>query len=289
MAYRITTDSTVDLTPERMQELGVPFAMLHVLLDGKDLPDDMKESSALYIYNAMREGHAPTTAQATVESFLEIWEPILKAQDDVLYIAFPSVLSGTINSALVAKEQLLERYPERRIEIVDSACASSGEGMLLELAVRLKNSGLGFDECLRAVEKLKLRIHHWFTVDDLVYLRRGGRISGAAATIATLLSIKPILTVTPEGRLVSHDKIKGRRAAIKKLVKLLEENINLEDTPFVNICHADSRVEAQQLMELITERFPGMDVRIYSVGAVIGAHAGPGTLAVFFVGPERKN
>ncbi len=289
MAYQITSDSTVDLTPERMQELGVPFVMLHVLLNGKDFPDDMKEESAHRIFNAMREGHSPTTAQATVENFLEIWEPILKAEEDILYIAFPSVLSGTINSALVAREQLLELYPQRRIEILDSACASSGEGMLLEHAVMLKNNGLGFEECLAAVEKLKQRIHHWFTVDDLVYLRRGGRVSGAAATIATLLSIKPILTVTPEGKLVSQDKIKGRRAAIKKLFKHLEDNINVDDTHFVNICHADARVEAQQLMELITERYPGMDVRIYSVGAVIGAHAGPGTLAVFFVGSPRRN
>lgn len=286
-AYRITTDSTVDLNLERMEELKVPFVSLHLMLEGKDILDDMKLESAMMLYNAMREGKMGTTSQATVESFLELWEPMLQAGEDILYIGFSSALSGTVNSALIARGQLAERYPDRHILIVDSLCASAGEGMLLEHAVELQKSGLDIDACYKAVEELKLRVNHWFTVDDLTYLRRGGRVSGAAALFATLLSIKPVMDVSNEGKLIPREKVKGRRAAIKRMYEHLCEKIDVAASTFVNISHSDCIADAKYLMEIIKERFPKMIVRIYSVGAVIGSHSGPGTLALFFLGTPR--
>lgn len=286
-AYRITTDSTVDLNLERMEELGVPFVSLHLMLEGKDILDDMESESAMSLYNAMREGKMGTTSQATVESFLELWEPMLQTGEDILYVGFSSALSGTVNSALIARGQLAERYPDRRILIVDSLCASAGEGMLLEHAVALQKSGLDIDACYQAVEALKLRVNHWFTVDDLTYLRRGGRVSGAAALFATLLSIKPVMDVNNEGKLTPREKVKGRRAAIKRMYEHLCEKIDVAANTFVNISHSDCIADAEYLMEIIKERFPKMSVNIYSVGAVIGSHSGPGTLALFFLGAPR--
>lgn len=287
--YQITTDSTVDLSPELMQELNIPFVSLHLLLEGEDKLDDMREDSALNLYNAMREGKIGTTSQATVESFLELWEPMLQDGTDILYIGFSSALSGTVNSALIAREQLMERFPERSICIVDSLCASAGEGLLLEHAAQLQKSGLSLDDCHKAVEDLKLRVHHWFTVDDLVYLKRGGRISSAAALFATLLSIKPVMNVSNAGKLIPREKVKGRRAAIKRMAEHLYEKIDLGATKFINISHSDCMEDARHLMELIHERFAQIPVHIYSVGAVIGAHSGPGTLALFFLGAARAD
>ena len=285
--YQITTDSTVDLSPERMQELTIPFVSLHLLLEGEDKLDDMREDSALSLYNAMRAGKSGTTSQATVESFLELWEPMLQAGQDILYIGFSSALSGTVNSALIAREQLAERYPERSVRIVDSLCASAGEGLLVEHAAQLQKSGLTLDDCHKAVEELKLRVHHWFTVDDLVYLKRGGRISGAAALFATLLSIKPVMNVSNAGKLIPREKVKGRRAAIKRMAEHLYEKIEANANPFLNISHADCLEDAHHLVDLIHERFAQIPVHIYSVGAVVGAHSGPGTLALFFLGEPR--
>jgi DegV family protein with EDD domain len=191
--YQITSDSTVDLSPARMQELGVPFVSLHLLLDGQDILDDMKETSALSLYNAMRAGKIGTTSQATVESFLELWEPMLQSGQDILYVGFfSSGLSGTATVRSSRASSFLNGTPSAASALIDSLCASTGEGMLLEHAVALRESGLSLDDCHKAVEALKLRVHHWFTVDDLVYLKRGGRVSGAAATIATLCTSSPL-------------------------------------------------------------------------------------------------
>ncbi len=286
-AYRITTDSTVDLNPARMSELSIPYVALHFLLEGRDIQDDMTEKTAKMLYNAMREGKVSTTSQATVESFVDLWTPILQNGEDILYIGFSSALSGTLNSSLLAKQQLLEKYPERKILIIDSLCASSGEGMLVEHAAALKEGGMGLDELYREIETRKMKVHHWFTVDDLVYLRRGGRVSGAAALFASLLSIKPVMNTNSEGKLIPREKIKGRRGAIKRLYELLVEKIDQTATTFINISHADCYEDAMQLKQLIHEGYPHLPVNIYSVGAVIGSHSGPGTLALFFMGTPR--
>lgn len=288
LTYRITSDSTVDLTPERMEELGVPFVQLHYTFEGKEYPDTMTVESANFLYDEMRNGKVAVTSQATVESFLALWEPMLQVGQDIVYVGFSSALSGTVNSANIAREQLLEKYPERSIYIVDSLCASSGEGMLLEYAVKMQEDGLSAKECYEKLEGMKLRVHHWFTVDDLTYLRRGGRVSKVSAYAAALLNIKPVLNMDHLGRLVPREKVKGRKAAIKKMFQHMCELMDPENL-YANISQADCIEDAKYLVSLIRERFPKMPVRIYSVGSVIGAHAGPGTLALFFLGKLRIN
>ena len=287
MSYRITTDSTVDLSPARLRELDIPYVALHFLLDGKDITDDMTDVTAKMLYDAMRDGKVSTTSQATVESFVDLWTPLLESGEDILYIGFSSALSGTVNSGVLAREQLLEKYPERKIFVVDSLCASSGEGMLVEHAAALKATGMDLEALYEEIEKRKMKVHHWFTVDDLVYLRRGGRVSGAAALFATLLSIKPVMDTNSEGKLIPREKVKGRRAAIKRLYELLVEKIDQSACTFINISQADCYEDALQLKQLISEGYPQLPVNIYSVGAVIGSHSGPGTLALFFMGAPR--
>ena len=287
MSYRITTDSTVDLSPARLRELDIPYVALHFLLEGKDITDDMTDVTAKMLYDAMRDGKVSTTSQATVESFVDLWTPLLESGEDILYIGFSSALSGTLNSSVLAREQLLEKYPERKIFIVDSLCASSGEGMLVEQAAALKASGMDLEALYEDIEKRKMKVHHWFTVDDLVYLRRGGRVSGAAALFASLLSIKPVMDTNSEGKLIPREKVKGRRAAIKRLYELMVEKIDQSACTFINISQADCYEDALQLKQLISEGYPQLPVNIYSVGAVIGSHSGPGTLALFFMGAPR--
>ena len=286
LTYRITSDSTVDLTPERMEELGVPFVQLHYTLEGKEYPDTMTVESANFLYDEMRAGKVAVTSQATVESFMTLWEPMLKDGQDIVYVGFSSALSGTVNSGWIAREQLLESYPERKIYIVDSLCASSGEGLLLEYAVRMQEDGLSAEECYHKLEEMKLRVHHWFTVADLVYLRRGGRVSKVSAAAAALLNIKPVLNMDHLGRLTPREKVKGRKAAIKKMFQHMCDMMDPENL-FANISHADCMDDVKYLISLIREKFPKMPVRAYSVGSVIGAHAGPGTLALFFLGKKR--
>ena len=287
MSFRITTDSTVDLTPMRLDELQVPFASLHLSLDGEELDDDMRPETAQHLYVSMRGGKIGTTSQATVESFLSQWEPMVQAGEDILYIGFSSALSGTVNSATIARQQLLETYPEACIMIVDSLCASAGEGLLLEHACMLRDSGMSCKETYKTIENMKLKVHHWFTVDDLTYLRRGGRVSGASAFVATLLGIKPVMHVNDEGKLIPLEKVKGRRKAIKRLYEHLLEKMDAAATKIVTISQADCIEDAKRLKDMILEKFPMIPVNIYSVGAVIGAHSGPGTLALFFIGKQN--
>ena len=285
--YVIITDSTVDLGKERMQELGVSYVSLSYELEGKEYSDDMSDASALTIYTAMRAGKVVTTSQVVEQTFMDLWEPVLLEQKDILYICFSSGLSGTINSAQIAKDLLLKKYPERRIEVVDSLCASGGEGLLFQMVLGKKEEGLELSQCAAYAEALKLKVIHWFTVGELTYLRRGGRVGAIAATFADVLDIKPVLNVDAEGKLIPREKVKGRRGSIKRLMKHISEGIDLDATPFVHITHADSMADAQYLQDLIQQAYD-LPVYISQVGAVIGAHSGPGTLAVFFIGKEAR-
>ncbi|MCE5235210.1 MAG: DegV family protein [Clostridiaceae bacterium] len=285
--YVITTDSTVDLGAKRMEELGVLFTTLTYFYQGIAYPDDMREESALKIYNAMRGGEVVTTSQANPEQFLALWPEFLDAGKDILYIGFSSGLSGTVNSALLAKQQLEAQYPERRIYIVDSLCASGGEGMFLQHVLLKKEGGATLEECYRFAEALKLRVNHWYTVSELSYLRRGGRVSAAAALFADILGIKPVMNMDDTGHLIPREKVKGRRTAIKRMLEHLAELADIGDNPFFHITHADCMEDAQYLKGMLNERFPSIPVHISMVGAVIGSHCGPGTLALFFIGKPR--
>lgn len=285
--YVITTDSTVDLGTERMQELSVPFVKLFYTFAGEQYQDDMTDASAKRIYDAMRAGAVISTSQAIAEEFIQIWSKILDEGNDVLYIGFSSGLSGTVNSATIAKAELTEKYPERSICIVDSLCASGGEGMLLCHVIDKQSSGASYDECCAFAEDFKNYINHWYTVGDLTYLRRGGRVGATAALVANILGIKPVMNMDDKGHLIVREKIKGRKASIKRIFEHVVNRIDESKTPFFNITHADCLDDALQLKALLNERFPNIPVHISFVGAVIGAHCGPGTLAMFFVGKER--
>lgn len=285
--YVITTDSTVDLGAKRMEELGVRFATLSYFYQGNAYPDDMRDESALKIYSAMRGGEVITTSQANPEQFLAQWPDYLEAGKDILYIGFSSGLSGTVNSALLARQQLEAQYPERKIYIVDSLCASGGEGMFLQHVLLKKEGGATLEECYRFAEAFKLRVNHWYTVSELSYLRRGGRVSAAAALFADILGIKPVMNMDDTGHLIPREKVKGRRTAIKRMLEHLTELADIGDNPFFHITHADCMEDAQYLKGMLNERYPNIPVHISMVGAVIGSHCGPGTLALFFIGKPR--
>jgi DegV family protein with EDD domain len=286
--YIITTDSTVDLPRKRMDELDIPRAYMSYIVGNSEYKDDMTEKSAAFLYELMRDGAAPTTAQVNTEDFLQLWTPLLERELDIVHVGFSSGLSGSTNSAMMAARDLTESYPKRKIYVVDSLCASGGEGYLLTLALEKQKSGAGASECFEYLENIKLRINHWFTVDDLVYLKRGGRVTPTAAFLANLLSIKPVLNVDSEGHLIPQEKVKGRRAAIKRLFEHMCELAVPDENKFVYITHADCENDALYLKSLIEEKFGGAAVSITMIGAIIGAHAGPGTLALFFLGKERE-
>lgn len=285
--FIITSDSTVDLGANRMEEMGVPYATLAYNYQNKEYPDDMSEASAKRIYDAMREGEVITTSQANVEAFLDIWKPALDAGKDILYIGFSSGLSGTVNSALAAAKQLGEEYPERRIEVVDSLCASGGEGMLLQHTLLRQKQGASLSDCLRYAEDNKLNVNHWYTVSELSYLRRGGRVGAVAATFADILNIKPVMNMDDLGHLIPREKVKGRKGSFKRIVEHMQESVVLAENPFFHITHADCLEDAKYLRDLIQAIWPDIPVHISMVGAVIGAHCGPGTVALFFMGKPR--
>ncbi|MDD3920087.1 MAG: DegV family protein [Eubacteriales bacterium] len=286
--YAITCDSTVDLSLTRMQELNVPFAKLSYLFDGVSHPDDMTDDSARYIYQSMLDGKVITTSQPNESAFVAMWEPYLENGQDILHIGFSSALSGSVNSARLAESELRERFPERHILIVDSLCASGGEGMLLQHVLLKRDAGLSLEDNYTWAENNKLRVHHWFTVGSMEYLKRGGRVNPALAFVANILSIKPVMNMDRNGRLIPREKVKGRRASIHRMFEKLEQFIDLEATPFVHITQAECMEDALTLKGLIQDKYPGLPVNISYVGAVIGAHAGPGTLALFFMGNGRE-
>lgn len=287
--YRIITDSTADLTPEMVEELELYVISLCYQLEGKtyrNIPGGVEQSEPDF-YNRLRAGNMSTTSQVNSEEFLAEFEPFLKRGEDVLYIAFSSGLSGTCQSAMIAKKELAEKYPERRVEVFDSLSASMGEGLLVYHAAMLKKSGAGLDEVLAWLKENVLNLCHWFTVDDLNHLKRGGRVSTATALVGTMLGIKPILHVDDEGHLIPMSKVRGRKQSLDALAKKMEETgINpSEQTVFIS--HGDCLEDARYVEQEIKARLGVKKVSLNYIGPVIGAHSGPGTVALFFLGTKR--
>lgn len=285
--YAIFTDSACDLSPEVLEGWGVFCRPLtfHFEGEGKEYPDG--EMKAKDFYDKMREGKIAKTAAVNVEAFIEGFEPLLKEGLDVLHLGFSSGLSSTCNSARIAAEELMEKYPERKIRVVDTLAASAGEGLLLYLVLQKKNAGAALDEAADYAESIKLNLCHWFTVEDLVYLKRGGRISPMVALAGTVLGIKPILHVDNEGHLISISKVRGRKASISALADKYTELALTPKEGTVFISHGDCMADAQSLAAIIEEKHGVKTEIITYVGPVIGAHSGPGTLALFFLGKER--
>jgi DegV family protein with EDD domain len=285
--YVIITDSSCDIMPDLLAKWEVPFVSLTVKFDedaesfgNYDMPFDQ-------FYDRMRKGSVARTAAANMETFKEAFEPYLKQGKDLLYVAFSSGLSTTANSAVMAARELMEAYPGRKVLVEDSFSASAGFGLLVYLTVQEKRKGATLEEAAKFVEDTVPHLCHWFTVDDLVYLKRGGRVSAAKAFVGGLLNIKPVLHMDNPGHLINMFKARGRHASIKALAdKYGELALNPgKDTVFIS--HGDCIEDAKLLEQMLQERYGASVELITYVGPVIGSHSGPGTLALFFLGRER--
>lgn len=290
--FALTCSSTVDMPIEFFRQNDIPFACFHFLMDGKEYPDDCGQSMPFDVfYQKIADGSKPTTSQVTAADYETMWRPLLSAGTDVLHITLSSGLSGTINSALTARDNILPKFPGRRIEIIDSLGASSGYGLLVTYACQMRDGGKSLDEAVKWVEENKLRVHHWFFSTDLSSYYRGGRISRSSAMFGTILHICPLLNMNTEGRLIPREKIRTKKKVINEIVNRMEQHaqggLNYSGKCYISqsACYEDARAVA----DLVEARFPRLDgkVLINSVGTVIGSHTGPGTVALFFLGDDR--
>ena len=287
--FVIVTDSSADLDAGMARELDVRVLPLGFVLEDHtyyNYPDNREMDPHLF-YDRLRRGEVATTNAVNVAQYTETLEPLLQAGQDVLVLAFSSGLSTTYNSSAIAVEELSAKYPERKLYTVDTLCASLGQGLLVWYAAQQRNKGWSIEEVRDWVEEHKLNLCHQFTVDDLHFLKRGGRISAATAMVGSMLHIKPILHVDGEGHLINIGKARGRQASLKALVDRMEETAIDSGSLTVFISHGDCPEDARTVAEMVKERFGVRDVYINYVGPVIGAHSGPGTLALFYMGTER--
>ena len=287
--FVIVTDSSCDLPDELVRKLELHVAPLAFIMGDEtyhNYPDN-REMSPEEFYSRQKQGQMATTNAVNVGQAAEVLEPILQEGRDVLVLAFSSGLSATYDSARLAGEELREKYPERKLFVVDTLCASMGEGLLVWHAGQLKKQGKTIEEVRDWAEENKLHLCHQFTVDDLHFLKRGGRISATTAAVGSMLKIKPVLHVNNEGKLVNIGKARGRKASLNTLVDRMEATAVTPGEQTVFISHGDSLEDAQYVARLVSGRMGVKDIRINYVGPVIGAHSGPGTLALFYLGTER--
>lgn len=284
----IFTDSCCDLPINFIKENNIEVMHLRVNLKGEDIPDDLGESiKHKDFYKLIRNGEMPTTSQVNIGEFQEKFEKYVNDGYSIIYIGFSSALSGCINSARLAMENIKLDNEKADIKIIDTKSASMGLGLLVFYAAKMLKEGKSRDEIVNWIEENKLKVNHWFTVDDLNHLKRGGRISSSVAIVGTILSIKPIMKVDDEGRLVPVSKVKGRKKSIKVLQEKLTEKIVNPKEQTIFISHGDCLEEAEYLKELIINEIKVKDVIINNIGPVIGSHAGPGTIALLFIGDSR--
>jgi DegV family protein with EDD domain len=287
--YVIVTESTTDLTQDLVNELGIKIIPMVFGFENEsylNYPDN-REMDIHKFYERVKAGERSTTALINSKTFEEYFEPILKSGDDILYIGFSSGLSGTYNSSLIAAEELKQKYPDSKIVCIDTLAASMGEGLLVYHAVKLKQQGKDIEQVSQWLMDNRLKLNHWFTVDDLNHLRRGGRISAMTATIGSALNVKPILHVDNEGHLIPVHNVRGRKKSINALLEHMEElSINpQEQTIFIS--HANCLEDAENLANLIRKKLKIKEIILNFIGPVIGSHTGQGTIALFFIGKER--
>lgn len=284
--FVIITDSASDLSPERAKEYGVKLIPLTLTVEGSE-PIADTEADKKKLYAELRAKKSATTSAINYEAALEAIGAEVSAGNDVLYIGFSSGLSSTASTGILVCKELSEQYPDRKVYGVDSLCASLGEGLLVYLAAKKRDSGASIEEVRDYVEDTKLHLCHWFTVDDLFFLKRGGRVSAATAVVGSMLSIKPVMHVDNEGHLINVGKARGRKASLEALVNKMAETAIDPASQTVFICHGDCIEDAEYTANLIRERLGVSDIMIDYTGAVIGSHSGPGTLAIFFLGTHR--
>lgn len=284
----ILTDSCCDLPISYVKENDVKVLPIRVSIDKEEFHDDLGQSLGYHeFYEKIRSGKMPTTSQVTSYNFEEAFRSEVEQGNNVLYIGFSSALSGCVNSARVAKKTIEEEFREADITVIDSLCASLGLGLLVYYAIEMRNNNKSKEEIVSWIEENKLKLNHWFTVDDLNHLQRGGRVSKAAAAFGTILSIKPIMHVDNEGRLIPLTKVKGRKKSIRILMEHMKEKVVNPQDQVVFISHGDCEEEAIWLKKLIIEELKVKDVLINPIGAAVGSHSGPGTMALFFIGNNR--
>lgn len=286
MSYRIVTDSCCDFPADMYEKLNLSMVPLTVLFKGQ-LYENFTDDSLKSIYDGLRAGEAASTSAVNPETWSTALEPILQNGEDILVLAFSSGLSTTYQSAVIAAGELKEKYPERTINVVDTLAASLGQGLFVWYACKKRDEGMSLEELTAWCEDNKLHLCHWFTVDDLMYLKRGGRVSAATALVGTMLNIKPVLHVDDEGHLINKGKVRGRKASIDALVKKVAELSGDYDNSTMFICHGDCLQDAEYLAKQVKEKYGVKEVLIGYTGAVIGSHSGPGTLALFFLGDHR--
>jgi DegV family protein with EDD domain len=285
--YVIFTDSACDISPAILADWGVRYRNLTFRFNDSEKEYSNEEMDAVSFYAKMREGGIAKTAAVNADAFASDFEAIINEGKDVLYLGFSSGLSTTFNSARIAAGQLKEKYPDAKIEIVDTLAASAGQGLIVYLTVEEKKKGASIEEATDFAKGLIPRMGIWFTVDDLVYLKRGGRVSPTAAFVGNLLGIKPVLYMDDAGHLIPVSKVRGRRTAITAMADKYTELAACKESGSVFISHGDCEKDAQLLADMLKECH-GIEVQIITnVGPVIGAHSGPGTLALFFVGNKR--
>lgn len=291
--YVLTCCSTADMTYDYFSERNIPFVCFHYILDGEEYPDDLGQTISFEeFYSKIAAGAMPTTSQVNVGQYIDFFEPFLKEEKDILHVSFSSGLSGSYNSATIAREELLSRYPDRKIFIVDSLGASSGYGLLVDMAADMRDNGASLEEVYALLEEKKLNVHHWFFSTDLTHYKRGGRISATSAIVGSLLNICPLLNVNKEGKLTPRKKIRGKKRVIGEIVRMMEihgeAGINYSGKCFISnsACYEDAR----KVGDLIEKKFPSLNgpVMINNIGTVIGSHTGPGTVALFFFGNKRE-
>ena len=285
--YVILTDSCCDLTAQMADELGIVAIPLTLLMNDKEFRNhlDGRDISPKDFYAQIRSGSMPTTSAINVGTFEDVMRPILADGKDVLYLAFSSALSTTHQSACIAAEGLRAEFPDAKIHVVDTLAASMGQGLLVYLCAQQQKSGKTVDEVRDYAENTKLNICHWFTVDDLNHLKRGGRVSAATALLGTMLAIKPVLHVDDGGHLISVSKARGRKASLMTLADEMGKTVTDAETIFIS--HGDCEEDVNLLADELRSRFGVKNVVINYVGPVIGAHTGAGVVALFFVGSKR--
>lgn len=284
--YQIITDSGCDLPKDKLAQLGVTLVPLYVNFRNENLEDSV-DDGIKDLYDGLRAGETASTSAVNPDRWAAAMDPALQEGKDVLVLTFSSGLSTTYQSAVIAASELQEAYPQRQIKVVDSLCASLGQGLLLWYACQKQSEGMGLSELASWIEENRLHLCHWFTVDDLMYLKRGGRVSATTALLGTMLNIKPVLHMDNEGHLISMSKTRGRKAAIDALAAKVSQLGLPGQNELMYICHGDCLEDAEYLAKKLKDTTEVKEVFIGYTGAVIGSHSGPGTLAVFFLGSQR--
>ena len=288
MGYRITTDSTADLPQAFLKERDIPCVGLSFMLEGQQYTEGPDVTITMpEFYDKLRAGVPATTMQVNAFEFTSFVEPFLAAGEDVLHVAFSSGLSGTYASCASAAEELRAKYPDRQLVVVDTLAASLGEGLLVYYADENRKAGMSLTDNAQWLEQHKLNLCHWFTVDDLMHLHRGGRVSKTSAILGSVIGIKPILHVDDEGHLINVSKARGRKASLDALVKKVGETATDPASQTMFISHSDCEADARYVADQIQAKYGAKEIILNYLGPVIGAHTGPGCVALFFVGGTR--